>query len=66
MSAKRSLERVLRDNNDASGQGIRSWLITRDGDHLTIARSEHSDWVSVAVADVPQLVADLQELAAAT
>lgn len=61
--AKRTLERILRDEDDASAQTVRGWLLTRDGDSLQIARNEHSDWNMVRVEDVPQLVADLLEIA---
>lgn len=64
--AKRSLERVLRDDDDANGQTVRSWLLSRDGDSIQIARNEHSDWNIIRVSDVPQLVADLLEIAAIT
>ena len=61
--AKRTLARILRDADDASAQTVRGWLLTRDGDTLQISRNEYSDWNMIRVGDVPQLVADLLEIA---
>lgn len=41
------------------------WLLTREGEKISIARSEHSDWLDVPVDAIPQLLADLKEFAAA-
>lgn len=52
MSAKRTIQRA-------------NWLLTAEGDQLSIARSEHSDWITVTLADIPLLIADLREIAGA-
>jgi hypothetical protein len=63
VSAKRRLERILRDEDDASAQTVRRWLLTAADGHLQIASNENSDWIMIRLSDVPQLVADLQEIA---
>lgn len=50
MSAKRTIQRD-------------HWLITCGGERVTVARSEHSDWVEIQLADVHLLIADLREIA---
>lgn len=58
-----TLERILRDDDDASGQTVRSWRFEVDGDHIKIAKNEHSDWNMIRVLDVAQFIADLKEAA---
>lgn len=62
MSARVTIERVLRDDDDASGQTVRSWRLQMDGGHVQIARNEHSDWNMVRVDDLTLLIGDLEEI----
>ncbi|MBX3481633.1 MAG: hypothetical protein KF842_14675 [Caulobacter sp.] len=68
MAAQLTLERILRDDDDASGQTIRVWRLSIDGQYLRIQRSgteTSSSGLLIRVADVPQLIADLKSIAAA-
>ena len=63
MSARRTVERYLQDGDDRQTQ--RSWFWESDGAHLTLRRCADGDYLLlIGVEDVPQFVADLQELAA--
>lgn len=42
MPARITIERLLRDEDDASGQSVRDWKIEADGDSITI-RLKHGD-----------------------
>lgn len=65
MAKRMTLERILRDDDDASGQTIRSWRIESDGDQVCITKSEHSEWIMIRTSDVDQFIADLREIARA-
>jgi acyl transferase domain-containing protein len=52
MTSRRTVEREGR------------WWLARVGETLQIARSDNSDWLTVPVREVEQLVADLRSLAA--
>ena len=41
MSSKITVERILRDADDASGQTIREWKLELEGKTLTISGSRH-------------------------
>jgi len=65
MSERRTIERYLQDGEDRQTQ--RSWFWEADGRHLTLRRCDGGDYLLlIRPADVPQFVADLQELAALT
>lgn len=38
------------------------WIITVEGDKLTIARNEHADWLEVATTDGQLLIDDINRL----
>lgn len=60
MSARITIERVLRDDNDASGQTIREWRIESEPGHIII-RMKHGDgFIMLRVDDVDLFAADLQ------
>jgi hypothetical protein len=60
MAARMTLERILRDDNDDSGQTIRDWKIEADPGHITI-RLKHGDgFILLRLADIQVFVADLE------
>lgn len=61
MSVRITIERILRDDDDASGQTIRQWRIDAEGGHITLRdREDHIPFVMLRPADVDVLVADLR------
>lgn len=63
MSLAITLERGLRDDDDASGQTYRGWKLTRDGDHITITGLPGERWFIIRVADALLLGEDLAAMA---
>lgn len=63
MSARRTIERILQDGDDRQTQ--RSWAFQADGNHITIKDRVDGPFLGLLIraADIPQFVADLQELA---
>lgn len=60
MSARRiTIERVLRDADDASGQSIREWKIEAEAGHVTIWPA-HGDILLLRAADIELFIEDLQ------
>jgi hypothetical protein len=59
MTARITIERLLRDDDDASGQSIRKWKIESEAGHVTI-RLEHGEgFILLRSADIDQFVVDL-------
>lgn len=59
MTARITIERILRDNDDMSGQTIRDWKIESEWHGVTI-RMKHGDgFILLRAEDVDQFVADL-------
>lgn len=63
MTRRTTIERILRDEDDASGQTVRAWRLRRDGSFIQIGRDEDSDWFCIRPEDAAQLAADLLEIA---
>ena len=60
MAARVTIERVSRDDDDASGQTIRDWKIEAESGHVTI-RLKHGDgFILLRLADIQVFVADLE------
>jgi len=59
MVARITLERVLRDDDDDSGQTVRDWKIESEAGHITI-RMKHGDgFILLRAGDVDKFVIDL-------
>jgi len=59
MAARVTIERILRDADDVSGQSVRDWTIQAEPGHLTI-RLKHGDgFIMLNPDDVKQFVHDL-------
>ena len=59
MVARITIERLLRDDDDTSGQTIREWKLEIESGTITM-RSRHGEgFLILRGEDVPQLVADL-------
>lgn len=60
MVARITFERVLRDDDDDSGQSIRDWKIEAEPTHLTL-RMKHGDgFIILRHTDVEILASDLR------
>lgn len=59
MAARVTFERVLRDDNDDSGQSIRDWRIESEAGHITIRLKHGNGFLLMRPADVDQFVIDL-------
>jgi hypothetical protein len=64
VASKITVERILRDDDDASGQTIREWKLELEGDTLTINGSRHRPdaWLIIRLADADECMADLRGL----
>lgn len=63
MARRLTVERVLRDDDDASGQTIRKWQIQRDGNFITIrSRDDGPGFIMLRTSDVPLFKADLDTI----
>lgn len=61
MPARVTIERLLRDEEDAMGQTIREWKIESEPAHVTI-RLRHGDgFILMRTADVEVFIADLKQ-----
>ena len=59
MPARHTIERILRDADDSSGQSIREWKIESESGFITI-RLRHGDgFISLRPDDVAWFVIDL-------
>lgn len=59
MIARITLERILRDDDDASGQSVRDWTIQSEAGNITI-RLKHGDgFLMLRPADIEIFTADL-------
>ncbi|MBU1606341.1 MAG: hypothetical protein KKD08_05975 [Alphaproteobacteria bacterium] len=64
MTSKITIERVLRDPDDASGQTVREWKLELEGDTLTISGSRHrpASWLIIRLSDADEFMADIKGL----
>lgn len=66
MPARITIERLLRDEDDASGQSVRNWKIEVDACTITI-RLKHGDgFLLLRTDDVPLFSADLERACVAS
>lgn len=66
MALQFTTRRILRDDDDASAQTVRSWTVTAADGHLTVTGGTHEDAhspVFCRVADVDALIADIKQAA---
>jgi hypothetical protein len=64
VASKITVERILRDDDDASGQTIREWKLELEGDTLTINGSRHRPdaWLIIRLSDADEFMADIRGL----
>lgn len=62
MAVKMTVERILRDDDDASGQSVREWKIELEDGMLTISGSRHrpESWVLLRLSDADDFIADIR------
>ena len=61
-SARITIERILRDDDDCSGQTIRQWKIESEGRHITIRdREDHLPFLMLRPDDIEILIDDLRK-----
>lgn len=66
MSARITIERILRDDDDDSGQTIRQWKIEAEGRHIVVRdHEEHLPFLMLRPADIAIFVGDLERARAA-
>lgn len=61
MSARITVETLLRDDDDMSGQSIREWKLEIEQGFITIRMRHSNGFILIRAADVDQLVADLRK-----
>lgn len=59
MAAKVTIERILRDPDDCSGQTIRSWTIEAESGFVMIRKAHSDGFILLRSADVDIFKADL-------
>lgn len=64
MAVKLTVERILRDDDDASGQSVREWKLELEDDTLTISGSRHrpESWIIIRLSDADEFMADIRGL----
>lgn len=60
MSARITIERLLRDDDDASGQSIRNWTIESEPGFITIRMKHGAGFVLLRAADVDVFCGDMK------
>lgn len=65
MTARISIDRVLRDDGDATGQTIRAWTIESEIGHVTIKSRTGAGFIILRPEDVETFVADMMRAKAA-
>lgn len=60
MAVRHTIERILRDDDDDSGQSIREWRIETEGTHVTVRRREGDGFILLRAADIDTLITDLR------
>jgi hypothetical protein len=58
--AKITVERILRDDDDDSGQTVRQWAIESEAGHVTIKMNSMCGFLLLRTADIEIFAADLQ------
>lgn len=61
MSARVTIERVLRDEDDAAGQSVRRWRIEAESGHVTIRTGGEISFLLIRADDVDLFVRDLNQ-----
>ncbi len=65
MSARVTIERILRDDNDASGQSVRRWRIEAEAEaeagYVTITTGGENSFLLIQAGDVDLFVRDLNQ-----
>jgi hypothetical protein len=61
MSARVTIERILRDDDDASGQSVRRWRIEAEAEagYVTIRTGGENSFLMIQTGDVDLFVRDL-------
>lgn len=64
MAVKLTVERILRDDDDTSGQSVREWKLELEDDTLTISGSRHrpASWLIIRLSDADEFMADIKGL----
>lgn len=60
MAARVTAERVLRDDDDESGQTVREWKIEGEGGSIIIRPRDRDGFLIMRGADIDQFIADLR------
>lgn len=61
MSARVTIERILRDDDDASGQTVRQWRIEAEAGYVTIRTGGENSFLLIQTGDVYLFVRDLNQ-----
>lgn len=60
MAVKYTIERILRDDDDVSGQSIRSWIIEVEPSASVVIRMNHGDgFILLRADDIDLFINDL-------
>jgi len=59
MTGRITIERILRDDDDASGQSIRKWKIEAEAGVVTIKLDHGDGFILLRARDIDQFVIDL-------
>lgn len=60
MSAKITIERILRDDDDASGQTIREWALESESGFVTVRGRRGDGFLLMRADDIDIFTADLR------
>lgn len=59
MTARITIERILRDDDDMTGRDIREWKLCIEGGHVTIKPRDGLDFILLRSSDIGELISDL-------
>lgn len=62
MAYRRTIERILRDDDDLTGQTVRGWMLVEEDGDITISRDEHAAGFRIPAGDVEAFIADIRSL----
>lgn len=63
MAARITIERILRDADDASGQSIRQWKVEAEIGGITVRHNHGDGFIMMRTDDVDRFVADIYRAA---
>lgn len=62
MARRITLDRIQRDDDDATGADVRQWQMEIEGDNIKIRPRDGADFIMLRVTDADEFIDDLQTI----